>query len=209
MWETTRHRFFPVVFKSVQIWRLSWIRYIYIYLFFTALSNCRLTADVMLDAFLLLVDKSKSSLRESGLRKFCAKTSWVLGRDGEGGACKHGCCQCLIPVTRSWYTPWLVAFDSLRQHLRQSLGFTRRVKQTWRACETLLHRTVLNFNISFFFLSLSFDTRNGFLEVGGLAGGLGQPRPLSFSAISDVTSPVKLVDRARFQASSGDSDSAN
>ena len=47
------------------------------------------------------------------------------------------------------------------------------------------------------------------MEVGGLAGGFGQPRPLSSSAISDVTSPVKLVDRARFQASSGDSDSAN
>ena len=47
------------------------------------------------------------------------------------------------------------------------------------------------------------------MEVGGVAGGLSQPRPQSSSAISDVMSPVKLVDRARFQASSGDSDSAN
>ena len=38
-----------------------------------------------------------------------------------------------------------------------------------------------------------------------------QPRSQSSSAISDVTSPVKLVGkiRARFQASSGHSDSAN
>ena len=62
--------------------------------------------------------------------------------------------------------------------------------------------------LSFFFLSLSFDTRNGFLEVG-VASGLRQPRRQSSSAISDVASPVKLVDRARFQASSGNSDSAN
>ena len=61
----------------------------------------------------------------------------------------------------------------------------------------------------FFFLSLSFDTRNGFLEVGGVASGLRQPRRQSSSAISDVASPVKLVDRARFQASSGNLDSAN
>ena len=42
---------------------------------------------------------------------------------------------------------------------------------------------------------------------------IGQPRSQSYSAISDVTSPVKLVGkiryRARFQASSGHSDSAN
>ena len=94
-----------------------------------------------------------SRLQDSGLRKFWAKTAWGLGRDGEGGACKHHCCQCLIPVTSSWYTPWLVNFDSLRQHLRQSLGFACRVKQTWRACETLLHRTFPHFNISFFFFS--------------------------------------------------------
>ena len=38
-----------------------------------------------------------------------------------------------------------------------------------------------------------------------------QPRSQSSSAISDVTSPVKLVGkiRTRFQASSGNSDSAN
>ena len=38
-----------------------------------------------------------------------------------------------------------------------------------------------------------------------------QPRAQSSSAISDVTSPVKLVGkiRTRFQASSGNSDSAN
>ena len=45
--------------------------------------------------------------------------------------------------------------------------------------------------------------------MGGVAGGLRQPRPQSSSAISDVTSPFKLVDRARFQASPGNSDSAN
>ena len=79
-----------------------------------------------------------------------------------------------------------------------------------RACETLLHRTFPHFNISFFFfLSLSFDTRNGFLEVGGVASGLRHSRRQSSSAISDVASPVKLIDRARFQASSGNSDSAN
>ena len=40
---------------------------------------------------------------------------------------------------------------------------------------------------------------------------LGQPRSQSSSVISDVTSPVKLVgnNRARFQASSGHSDSAS
>ena len=36
-----------------------------------------------------------------------------------------------------------------------------------------------------------------------------QPRSQSSSAISDVTSPVKLVGKIRFQASSGHSDSAN
>ena len=41
--------------------------------------------------------------------------------------------------------------------------------------------------------------------------GSDQPRSQSSSAISDVTSPVKLVEkiRTRFQASSGNSDSAN
>ena len=70
------------------------------------------------------------------------------------------------------------------------------------------HFHILTF-LSFFFLSLSFDTRNGFLEVGGVASGLRHSRRQSSSAISDVASPVKLIDHARFQASSGNSDSAN
>ena len=45
--------------------------------------------------------------------------------------------------------------------------------------------------------------------MGRVAAGLRQPRPKSSSAIANVTSPVKLVDRARFQASYGNSDSAN
>ena len=36
-----------------------------------------------------------------------------------------------------------------------------------------------------------------------------QPRSQSSLAISDVTSPVKLVGKIRFQAFSGDSDSAS
>ena len=71
------------------------------------------------------------------------------------------------------------------------------------------HFHILTFLSFFFFLSLSFDTRNGFLEVGGVASGLRHSRRQSSSAISDVASPVKLIDRARFQASSGNSDSAN
>ena len=39
--------------------------------------------------------------------------------------------------------------------------------------------------------------------------GILQPRSQSSSAISDVTSPVKLVGKNRFQASSGHSDSTN
>ena len=60
-----------------------------------------------------------------------AKTAWGLGRDWY-----------VEPVgivfntsfryTGSWYTLWLVNFDSLLQHLRQSLYFAR-------ARETLLH----------------------------------------------------------------------
>ena len=77
-----------------------------------------------------------------------------------------------------------------------------------KPCYYTVHFHILTF-LSFFFLSLSFDTRNGFLQVGGVVSGLRQPRRQSSSAISDVASPVKLVDRARFQASSGNSDSAN
>ena len=40
----------------------------------------------------------------------------------------------------------------MRQHLIQSLGFVRAVKQTWQACETLLYRT--RFDI--------LTTKNGF-----------------------------------------------
>ena len=131
--------------------------YMYIYIFFFlplwAIVGLQLTSCWTLsDSWLTKAKVACSRLQENGLRKFWVKTAWGLGRDGEGGACiKHHCCQCLIPVTSSWYTPWLVNFDSLRQHLRQSLGFARRVKQTWRACETLLHRTFPHFNISFFF----------------------------------------------------------
>ena len=134
--------------------------YTYIF-FFTALSNCRLTADIMLDAFLLLVDKSKSSLFQAQRKrpeKILRENRVGAGKRREGVAFKHHCCQCLIPVTSSWYTLWLVNFDSLRQHLRQSLGFARRVKQTWRACETLLHRTFPHFNISFFPCLLTRET---------------------------------------------------
>ena len=134
--------------------------YIYIYIFFLflplwAIVGLQLTSCWTLSySWLTKAKVACSRLQENGLRKFWAKTAWGLGRDGEGGACiKHHCCQCLIPVTSSWYTPWLVNFDSLRQHLRQSLGFARRVKQTWRACETLLHCTFPHFNISFFFFS--------------------------------------------------------
>ena len=107
----------------------------------------------MLDAILLLVDKSKSSLfqaQRKRLEKILRENRVGAGKRRESGAFKHHCCQGLIPVTSSWYTLWLVNFDSLSQHLHQSLGFARRVKQTWRACETLLHRTFPHFNISSF-----------------------------------------------------------
>ena len=164
--------------------------------FSACLSNCQLTAHVLLDVFLLLVDKSKSSLfqapRKQGKRL-------ERREDGEVEHVKH-CCH---------------NFNRLRQHLRQSLGFAlgfaRRVKQTWRACET--HRTFPHFKISFFlffvFSFLVFWHENGFLEAGRVVAGLRQPRPQSSSAIADMMSPVKLVDRARFQASYGNSDSAN
>lgn len=80
--------------------------YTYIF-FFTALSNCRLTADVMLDAILLLVDKSKSSLfqaQRKRLEEILRENRVGAGKRREGGAFKHHCCQCLIPVTSSWYT---------------------------------------------------------------------------------------------------------
>ena len=86
----------------------------------------------MLDAILLLIDKSKSSLfqaQRKRLEKILRENRVGAGKRREGGAFKHHCCQCLIPVTSSWYTLWLVNFDSLRQHLRQSLGFARRVNK--------------------------------------------------------------------------------
>ena len=82
----------------------------------------------------LLVPDSKKATLENFARK--PRGGWEETGKVER-VLKHHCCQCLIPVTSSWYTPWLVNFHSLRQHLRQSLGFARRVKQTWRACETL------------------------------------------------------------------------
>ena len=60
----------------------------------------------------------------------------------------------------------------------------------------------------------TMETDKSLKKVTARKQGGYQPRSQSSSAISDVTSPVKLVGkirpgRARFQASSGHSDSAN
>ena len=57
-------------------------------------------------------------------KRSLAKTSRWLGRDRKLGLASI-VFNTSFRNTNSWYTPWLVSFDSLRQHLRQSLGFAR------------------------------------------------------------------------------------
>ena len=64
--------------------------------------------------------------------------------------------------TSSWYTLWLVNGDSILQHVRQSFGFARRVCQTCRACESLLHHT---------FWRLTFWSKELFFTMWWLGGG--------------------------------------